>query len=101
GARRRVARDPGTRRSAPWRARLRRDRSRVSARGPHVVRLAVACLLAGAAFAAPRHARAEEMPATSWYESLTMNGFVSSSYSYNLEKPPSHMNTLRVFDFDD
>jgi hypothetical protein len=32
---------------------------------------------------------------------FTINGFVSGAYSYNLNKPDSGLNTLRVFDFDD
>ena len=30
-----------------------------------------------------------------------MNGFLSTSYSYNFNRPPSGMNQYRVFDFDD
>ncbi|MGZ5428025.1 MAG: outer membrane beta-barrel protein, partial [Thermoanaerobaculia bacterium] len=30
-----------------------------------------------------------------------MNGFLSTSYSYNLNRPPSGTNQFRVFDFDD
>ncbi len=36
-----------------------------------------------------------------WYESIAVNGFVSSSYSYNFNRPPGRLNGLRVFDFDD
>jgi hypothetical protein len=36
-----------------------------------------------------------------WYEEITLNGFVSSSYGYNFGRPPSRSNTYRVFDFDD
>lgn len=41
-------------------------------------------------------------PATKpWYEEIAINGFVSGSYSYNLNRPDSRTNQLRVFDFDD
>ena len=40
-------------------------------------------------------------PAKPWYEELTVNGFVSASYSYNFNRPDSGTNQLRVFDFDD
>ena len=36
-----------------------------------------------------------------WYEAITVNGLVSSSYSYNFNRPPSRLNGFRVFDFDD
>src|ERR1017187_842475 len=36
-----------------------------------------------------------------WYEELAVNAFVSASYSYNLNRPDSGTNQLRVFDFDD
>lgn len=36
-----------------------------------------------------------------WYEEIAVNGFLSTSYSYNLNRPLSGTNQLRVFDFDD
>ncbi|MBK9968153.1 MAG: outer membrane beta-barrel protein [Holophagales bacterium] len=36
-----------------------------------------------------------------WYEAISVNGFVSASYSYNLNRPASGTNRYRVFDFDD
>ncbi len=36
-----------------------------------------------------------------WYEEIAVNAFVSASYSYNLNRPASGTNQLRVFDFDD
>jgi len=36
-----------------------------------------------------------------WYEEIAVNAFVSASYSYNLNRPDSGTNQLRVFDFDD
>jgi hypothetical protein len=36
-----------------------------------------------------------------WYEEVTVNGFVSGTYSYNTNRPASGTNQFRVFDFDD
>lgn len=36
-----------------------------------------------------------------WWRGITLNGFVSAAYSYNLNSPASHLNQLRVFDFAD
>ncbi len=36
-----------------------------------------------------------------WYDEITVNGFVSVSYSYNTNRPDSRTNQYRVFDFDD
>jgi hypothetical protein len=36
-----------------------------------------------------------------WYEEVSVNAFVSASYSYNTNRPDSGTNQLRVFDFDD
>lgn len=36
-----------------------------------------------------------------WYQEVAVNGILSSSYSYNFNRPASGTNTLRVFDFDD
>ena len=35
-----------------------------------------------------------------WYENISVNGFLSSSYSYNFNKPVSNLNQYRSFDFD-
>jgi len=40
-------------------------------------------------------------PARPWYEEVAVNGFVSTSYSYNFNRPDSRLNYYRVFDFDD
>ena len=40
-------------------------------------------------------------PAKPWYEELSVNAFVSASYSYNFNRPDSGTNQFRVFDFDD
>lgn len=45
--------------------------------------------------------RAEERAPKPWYEEVTVNGFLSTTYSYNYGRPDSRTNTLRVFDFDD
>jgi hypothetical protein len=48
--------------------------------------------------------RAEAQDSTAtlpWYEAISVNGFVSSSYSYNLNRPLFPVNGYRVFDFDD
>ena len=38
---------------------------------------------------------------TKWYDEFGLNGFLSTSYSYNFNKPESSKNTFRVFDFND
>jgi Putative beta-barrel porin-2, OmpL-like. bbp2 len=38
---------------------------------------------------------------TPWYRQITFNAFVSSSYSYNFNRPASGSNGYRVFDFND
>jgi hypothetical protein len=40
-------------------------------------------------------------PAPKWYDEITVNGFLSASYSYNTNRPASGTNQFRVFDFDD
>ncbi|MBK9063010.1 MAG: porin [Acidobacteria bacterium] len=40
-------------------------------------------------------------PVKAWYEELSVNAFVSASYSYNFNRPATGTNQLRVFDFDD
>lgn len=40
-------------------------------------------------------------PPKPWYEEIAVNGFLSTSYSYNFNKPASGTNQFRVFDFDD
>src|SRR5450759_1635088 len=40
-------------------------------------------------------------PAKPWYEEIAVNAFASASYSYNLNRPDSGTNQIRVFDFDD
>lgn len=65
--------------------------------------LATALAFAWAGFC-PRTARAEEGPAAglpAWLREVTLDGFLSTSYSHNFNLPDSRMNQLRVFDFDD
>lgn len=38
---------------------------------------------------------------TPWYQEIAVNGLVSTSYSYNVNRPASGTNGYRVFDFDD
>lgn len=40
-------------------------------------------------------------PPKAWYEEISVNAFVSASYSYNFNRPDTGTNQLRVFDFDD
>jgi hypothetical protein len=52
----------------------------------------------------PATARAtdESAPKTPpWFEELALDGFVSTSWSYNRNAPDSRTNRFRVFDFDD
>lgn len=36
-----------------------------------------------------------------WYEAIVVNGFVTTSWSWNFNRPASGTNQYRVFDFDD
>ena len=59
-------------------------------------------LLLGALACAPGTAGAEEsqgLPA--WTREIAVHGFLSTSYSYNFNRPSSATNQFRVFDFDD
>lgn len=77
--------------------------------------LGARAIIAAVALAAARPATSQEPtsepPATvtpapapapkSWYEQITVNGFVSGKFSYNTNRPASGTNQFRVFDFDD
>ena len=64
--------------------------------------LVAAWLVAGVGLCLPHAAMAVEPGRpTPWYEAIHLNGFLSTSYSYNVNRPDSRTNTLRVFDFDD
>jgi len=59
--------------------------------------------LAGAALLAPRPAAAQAAPQSPepGHQAIEFHGLVSTSFSYNLNGPPSRTNQLRVFDYDD
>jgi len=62
--------------------------------------LVIVAMLAGAF--APRLAVADEAAAVpAWLTETTVNAFVESSYGYNFNRPGSHLDQFRVFDFDD
>ena len=65
--------------------------------------LAILGLIAGwAGLGTPRPCDAQGAPPpTPWYQEVSLNGFLSSSYSYNFNRPGSGTNGFRVFDFDD
>jgi hypothetical protein len=69
--------------------------------GAHVTRLALLGLLVGVCVAAPRWCAAAVASRPSWVDEVTLNGFLSTSYSYNFNRPASGTNQFRVFDFDD
>jgi len=61
-----------------------------------------AALMVLAALASAPPAGAQDSTATKpWYEVISVNGFISSSYSYNFNRPLFPLNGYRVFDFDD
>lgn len=71
-----------------------------------------AAVLAGLSAALPIAAAGggepQETPGTAamatpprWYEEVSVNGLVSSSWSYSFNRPASGTNRYRVFDFDD
>ena len=62
----------------------------------------LACLAALACLgSAPPAGAQDSTAARPWYEIISLNGFVSSSYSYNFNRPLLPVNGYRVFDFDD
>lgn len=67
--------------------------------------VAVALVGAGVGCVRPRAARAQDStgpaPARPWYQDVSLNGFVSASYSHNFNRPASRTNQFRVFDFSD
>lgn len=62
-----------------------------------IAMLAGACLCASRLCAAQGAASA----APTWPSEVTLNGFLSTGYSYNFNRPLSGTNQFRVFDFDD
>ena len=67
--------------------------------------LATAVLIAGACLGVGGAAWGQDSPsapsAPPWYQEITVNGFLSTTYSYNFNHPVSGTNQFRVFDFDD
>jgi hypothetical protein len=79
----------------------------VSGRARHALSVAAALVIVGAG-AGPSPAGAEALAAVAapvrvpaWIQDVTLDGFVSGSYSHNFGVPASRTNTLRVFDIDD
>src|SRR5437762_171881 len=75
----------------------------MTARTLRTLGLAVSFAVAGAAFD-QRHALAAEGPAPqipAWLAEVTLDGFLSTSYSYGFNRSQSRTNQLRVFDFAD
>ena len=70
---------------------------------PRGLRCVVTSVLVLGGFGAPRpccaETSADRPPA--WTDAVTLNGFLSTSWSYNFNRPASGTNQLRVFDFDD
>jgi hypothetical protein len=46
-------------------------------------------------------ASGQDMTTPKWFETLSVNGFISTAYTYNFNKPDTLKNFYRVFDFDD
>jgi len=71
--------------------------------GPRRRRLLGLVALAGAWIGAPRSCPADAAASgpPAWLDEVALSGFVSTSYSYNLNRPASRTNQFRVFDFDD
>ena len=63
--------------------------------------LLLAAAVAGLIVARAAVAQESAVAARPWFEEVTINGFVSSSYSYNFNRPATGLNAYRVFDFDD
>lgn len=59
--------------------------------------------LAGAGLCPPvaRAAGDDASAPPAWLQEVTLDGFLSTSYSFNFNRPPSRTNQFRVFDFDD
>src|SRR6266850_7415355 len=63
----------------------------------------VAGLVAGIGFAELRPCAGDEASGGSpaWFNGMTLNGLIATSYSYNFNRPGSGTSQFRVFDFDD
>src|SRR5947208_11005801 len=74
---------------------------------PARLALLLVMMLVGGGVRAPRPCAAAatadstggSLPA--WIREVSLNGFLSSSYGYNFNRPASRTNQYRVFDFDD
>src|SRR5206468_7049067 len=76
-------------------------RCRMGVRGGMLL-IAVLASLAGLGIGPVPRAKAQDSTSTRpWYEAISLNGFVSSSYSYSFNRPLSLVNGYRVFDLDD
>jgi len=60
-----------------------------------------AVLAAGLTLGLSVAAVAQQTPDAPWYQQIALNGFLSSTYSFNFNRPASGTNQFRVFDFDD
>lgn len=74
--------------------------------GPLGGSLLLAAVLSVIGVADVRETRAADVQDSSavskpWYDEIAVNGFVSTSYSYNFNSPDDRLNRYRVFDFDD
>jgi hypothetical protein len=50
--------------------------------------------------AAPPAAAPATPPALPWYAQITWNAFISTSYTWNFNNPPSKLNKIRALDYD-
>lgn len=70
-----------------------------------LLRAALAGFTAFAPFAVAQETPKPDAPAVApaprWYEAVSVNGFVSTSWSYGFNRTASGTNRYRVFDFDD
>ena len=64
-------------------------------------RLLPAILVAACVLASEAAADSTSVAAPAWVGEVALNGFLSSTYSYNFNRPDAGTNQLRVFDFDD
>jgi hypothetical protein len=62
---------------------------------------AAALALAPASSALDQEAAVAPAAPRPWYEMISVNGFVTTSWSWNFNRPASGTNQFRVFDFDD
>ncbi len=101
--RRHGPRGDGARRGAARRAGLPRGHLVPTRRARHAVarRLLLAVWAAGACVSPALAAQGEGASLPPWLAEVTLNGFLSSSYSYNFNRPASLTNQFRVFDVND